>query len=108
MIFDGGALGGRGALVEVGRLISHNTSRANRVHVRADLSLAFLALEKADDGGERGGVAIADVRDPAAPRLLLNQSIPSTTSRAYCLATKGEYVYVFAAMAQAVYVYKLQ
>lgn len=89
VVFDADVLGAQGALREVGRLITHNTSRANRMHVRADLRLAFLPLEKSDDGAERGGLAVVDLAEPAAPRLLLNMSIPNATSRSYCLSTKG-------------------
>ena len=108
VIFDTEQMSAAGEAVEVGRVITHNSSRANRVHVRHDLQMAFLALEKADDGGERGGVAIVDVSEPTNPQLLLNQSIPSTTSRAYCLATKGNFLYVFAAMSHQMYVYEIQ
>jgi hypothetical protein len=108
VIFDTAQMSAAGEFVEVGRLITHNSSRSNRVHLRRDLQMAFLALEKADDGGERGGVAIVDVSAPENPQLLLNQSIPSTTSRAYCLSTKGRFLYVFAAMSHQMYVYEMQ
>ena len=128
VVFDADALGRAGRLAEVGRLITHNTSRANRMHVRADLRLAcrpatvesapfsrprawlarggrvsarlspaVLPLEKSDDGAERGGIAVVDLADPAAPRLLLNISIPSrsghsnpTTCAALVMQLRGE------------------
>jgi hypothetical protein len=111
VIFDADAMARGGAMAEVGRHISHNASRANRAHLREDLALAFLPLEKADDGAEQGGLALLDVSDATSPRLLLNQTIPNASSRAYCLSTKsdatGHYVYVFGAQAQAMYVYSL-
>lgn len=108
VIFDADAMASGGAMTEVGRLITHNTSRANRMHLRSDWQLALLPLEKSDDGAERGGVAIVDVADPAHPRLVLNQSIPNVASRAYTLASRGSYVYVFGAQAQQMYVYQLE
>ena len=35
VVFDAAALARNGSLVEVGRSISHNSSRANRMHLRA-------------------------------------------------------------------------
>ena len=87
MIFDADALVSGGAMTGARRLITHNTSRANRMHLRSDWQFALLPLEKSDDGAERGGVAIVDVADPAHPRLVLNQSIPNVASRAYTLAS---------------------
>ena len=106
VVWDGARMA-NGSLAEVGRLISHNTSRANRMHLREDLGLALLPLEKSDDGSERGGVALVDISTPTSPRLVLNQSIPNATSRAYTLASRGDYVYVFGAQAQEMYVYHL-
>lgn len=99
------AVASRAWPLQVGRSISHNASRANRVHLRADLGLAMLPLEKADDGEEHGGVALFDISVPEAPHLLVNVSIP-TAARVYTLASARDYIFVFSATHQ-MYVFEL-
>ena len=52
---------------------------------------AFLALE---DGLTGSGIAAIDIREPRQPTLA--QAIPLPTTKVYCLAAHGMFVYVFA------------
>jgi hypothetical protein len=97
-----------GRIVEAGRLITHNSSRANRIHLHESKPLAFLALEKDDDravGG--GGIAVVDISEPKTPMLLTSIHIPDESSRMYCLASSGDFLYAFGATAKAMYVYRI-
>ena len=102
-----------GQIADVGRLVSAQTAFANRVHVRPDLQLAFLPLENSRPPPNHskpvppGGIAVVDMQSPSRPELRWVGKIPNATSRTYCLATKGEYLYAFGSPAQ-MFVYRMR
>ena len=76
--------------LEIGRIISANSSYANRVQLHDKFPLAFLPLE---GGFAASGAAVIDVSDLQRPTIAQIVRMPGM--KVYCLATHGTFVYIF-------------
>jgi hypothetical protein len=97
----------------VGKLLTQDTARANRVHIHPSNDYALLALEKGVAGtdtppaGETGGLAVVDIRDPAAPALVARVASPERGGRVYTASwsPSGRFLVAFSAQNQTAFVY---
>jgi hypothetical protein len=97
----------------VGKLITQDSSRANRVHIHPSNDYALLALEKGVAGtdtppvGETGGLAVVDIRDPAAPTLVARAVSPETGGRVYTASwsPSGRFLVSFSAQNRSAFIY---
>lgn len=111
LIFESRADGTLG--VPVGKLLTNMTARTNRVHISPDNNFALLALEKGIVGndtppvGETGGLAVVDIRDPAAPSLVARAASPDRGGRVYTAAwsPSGRFLASFSAQNQSAFIY---
>ena len=77
-----------------GRLVQPALAKANRVVVLEGGARALMPLEV-----HPGGLALVDVSDARAPRLLAHRHFTGPRDTCYCACAKGRVVYAFAAKA---------